>query len=90
MIVIGAWNIGRRSFVKAASTIARYALMLAIALAEGVFSQLVSVLQRLTQCLCYCHVEKRNKAPSAFQLLESHDTNPLPLNTVQSQVVSTT
>ena len=88
-MVIGTWHIAARSFVKAAKTIARYALMLGIALAEHDAAQLTAVLLRLAECLSRCQVDRRNKAPAAFQLLEVHDPDPPTLNTPQTQLPST-
>jgi hypothetical protein len=65
--------------------IARYALSLAIAWADGLSSQLVAVLTLVAACLSRCRIDKRRRAPSAFQLLDAHRLKELPLNPVQSE-----
>jgi Transposase DDE domain len=89
LILSGAWNIASRSFVKAAKTLRRYALMLAMAVAQRDSGQLASILQLLADCLCNCQVDKRNKAPSAFQLLLAH-CGTSQVDTPRNTMLSTT
>lgn len=64
-----------RSLHKAAKTVRRHALSLAIALAEG--SGLDKVLKTIARCLAWgCRINKRKTAPHTYQLLLELGSSP--------------
>jgi len=71
MLLIGCWEYSDRSFTKAAKTIRRYAMNLAVAFAKESIQGLVEVLEFIKQTLASpgCKMYKRKADPSTYQIL---------------------
>jgi len=74
ILLAGCWDNPNRSLHKSAKTIARYALHIATAFAQGQGKQLVSAISTVCRCLTVgCRLNKRRKEPSTYQLLLALD-----------------
>lgn len=68
MMIVGCWHVPSRSMVKAAKAIRHQILLVARALAGR--DDLYQVLQEITEELDHCRIDKREKNPNTFQLLQ--------------------
>jgi hypothetical protein len=74
-LLLGCWQFGDRSLVKAAAVVRRYALPLALAL--GQIRRLRAMLATVQTCLERCgRLTRRRKRPSLYQLLLACDHDP--------------
>jgi len=76
VVLIDLWGYPDRSLVKAAKTVAKYALQLA----TGIWSQArtVETLETISRCLrAGCRLERRKKHPNTYQLLVALTQNGL-------------
>ncbi len=73
-LLTAVWMYPDRSLVKAAATVRRYAVMLAVAM-TGLRS-VTAVIEQIGLCLSAgCRIERRRQRPSAWQLLLALDEN---------------
>jgi hypothetical protein len=74
ILLTGCWHVPNRSLHKAAKTIARYALHIAVAFAKGGRERLVEAISTVCRCLAAgCRLNKRRKEPATYQLLLALD-----------------
>lgn len=70
ILLTGCWRQLSRSLPKAAKTIARHALHLAVAFAKGTPERLVEAISIIRRCIASgCRVNNRRKEPATYQLL---------------------
>jgi len=68
ILILSCWSVPDRSLVKAAKTVRKFALLLAISFNS--LKKLVSAFNALADTISQgCRINKRKKAPSNFQLL---------------------
>jgi len=76
LFLVCFWEFPDRSLFKAAQTIQRFALALAIRFAN--FADLVGILEIIHSCLSAgCRINRSNQQPRSFQLLEAAMRTPL-------------
>jgi len=67
---MGTWQIASRSFQKAANTIEKHAIHLAIAFGSNQLGSVISALSVLADCLASgCRIQKRRGSPRTYELL---------------------
>ena len=70
VLLTGCWHFPNRSLVKAAKTVAKHALHLAMAFASEQRQRLIEALSTIVRCLeVGCRINKRRKQPHTYQLL---------------------
>ena len=70
VFLVGCWQYANRSLQKAAKTVQKHAIHLAIAFASGSFERLCEALKIIKRCLAKgCRINKRKAKPSTYQLL---------------------
>ena len=76
LFLVSFWEFPDRSLFKGAQTIQRFALALAISFAN--FTDLVGIIEIIQSCLAAgCRINRSNKQPRSFQLLEAAMEAPL-------------
>ena len=72
MVLSGCWQYPNRSLHKAAQTVRKHALHLAIVFASGCVKRLHEALEIIQRCLAVgCRLNKRKTKPNTYQLLLS-------------------
>lgn len=70
ILLSGCWQYPDRSLHKAAQTVRKHAMHLAIALGSGCFWRLLEALEIIQRCIAAgCRLNKRRKQPNTYQLL---------------------
>ena len=72
VIIVSCWKYPDRSLTKAAKTVRKHAMNLAIAFASGSIDRLTEALEIIFRCLTFgCRILKRKNKPNTYQLLLS-------------------
>ena len=70
VFLVACWQYANRSLQKAAKTVAKHAIHLAVAFASGCQKRLCEALRVIKRCLSQgCRINKRRTKPSTYQLL---------------------
>lgn len=78
ILLKGCWRFPNRSLTKAAATVRKHALHLAVAFASGCFKRLQEALEIIGRCLALgCRLNKRKTNPNTYQLLLEINLKPL-------------
>ena len=77
LILSGCWQIAARSLTKAAQTVSKHALHLAVAFASGQMERLIDALLVIANCLSTgCRLNPRKTSPNTYQLLLALTSDP--------------
>lgn len=77
LILTGCWQIASRSLTKAAQTVAKHALHLAIAFASGQIDRLINAVEVIANCISAgCRLNPRKTSPNTYQLLLALTSEP--------------
>ena len=77
LILSGCWQIAARSLTKAAQTVSKHALHLAVAFASGQMERLIDALLVIANCLLTgCRLNPRKTSPNTYQILLALTSDP--------------
>ena len=77
LILSGCWQIAARSLTKAAQTVSKHALHLAVAFASGQMERLIDALLVIANCLSTgCCLNPRKTSPNTYQILLALTSDP--------------